>query len=51
MTDPEPLKTLLQAIAEADSASSMVAAVEKLAQTHLEAAVPHLITVLGYKRL
>jgi phycocyanobilin lyase subunit beta len=48
MTDPEPLKTLLQAIAEADSASSMVAAVEKLAQTHLEAAVPHLITVLGY---
>jgi phycocyanobilin lyase subunit beta len=48
MTDPDSLKTLLQAIAEADSSPRMVAAVENLAQARLEAAIPNLITVLGY---
>jgi phycocyanobilin lyase subunit beta len=48
MTDRDLLQTLLDAIAQADSAPRMVAAVEKLAQTRLAAAVPHLIAVLGY---
>jgi phycocyanobilin lyase beta subunit len=48
MTDPDLLKTLLQAIESADSSTRMVAAVEKLAQARLEAAVPNLIAVLGY---
>ena len=48
MTDPDLLKTLLGAIAEADSSARMVDAVEKLSEARLEAAVPNLITVLGY---
>jgi phycocyanobilin lyase subunit beta len=48
MTDPDLLKTLLAAIAEADSSPRMVEAVERLAQARLKAAVPNLITVLGY---
>lgn len=48
MTEPDLLKTLLQAITEADSSTRMVEAVEKLAQARLEAAIPNLITVLGY---
>jgi phycocyanobilin lyase subunit beta len=48
MSDPDTLKTLLAAIATADSAAKMTEAVENLAQVGLEAAVPHLITVLGY---
>ncbi|WP_309734468.1 HEAT repeat domain-containing protein [Chamaesiphon sp. OTE_75_metabat_556] len=48
MTEPDLLKILLQDIAEADSATRMVAAVERLAQAQLEAGVPHLITALGY---
>jgi phycocyanobilin lyase subunit beta len=48
MSDPDTLKTLLAAIATADSAAKMTEAVENLAQVSLEAAVPHLITVLGY---
>jgi phycocyanobilin lyase subunit beta len=48
MTDPDTLKILLAAIATADSAAKMTTAVENLAQARLEAAVPNLITVLGY---
>jgi phycocyanobilin lyase subunit beta len=48
MTDPDLLQILLCAIAEADSSTRMVDAVEKLAAARLEAAVPNLITVLGY---
>jgi phycocyanobilin lyase subunit beta len=48
MTDSDSLKTLLGAIAEADSSTRMTEAVEKLAQARLEAAVPNLIIVLGY---
>ncbi len=48
MTDSDSLKILLIAISEADSATKMVEAVEQLAQARLEAAVPNLITVLGY---
>ena len=48
MTDPDSLKILLDAIAQADSSNRMVAAVEQLAQARLVAAVPNLITVLGY---
>ena len=48
MTDPDLLKTLLQAIESADSSTRMVAAVESLAQARLEAAGPNLIAVLGY---
>jgi phycocyanobilin lyase subunit beta len=48
MTDPDLLKTLLGAIAAADSSTRMVEAVEKLSEARLEAAVPNLITVLGY---
>jgi phycocyanobilin lyase subunit beta len=48
MSDPDLLKTLLSAIAEAASSTQMVEAVEKLAEARLEAAVPNLITVLGY---
>jgi phycocyanobilin lyase subunit beta len=48
MTDPDSLKILLSAIAQADSATKMVEAVENLAQARLEAAIPNLITVLGY---
>ena len=48
MYNPDLLNTLLLAIAAADSAARMVEAVEKLAQAQLEAAVPNLITVLGY---
>jgi phycocyanobilin lyase subunit beta len=48
MTAPESIETLLRDIAEADSSTRMVEAVEKLAQARLEAAIPDLITVLGY---
>jgi phycocyanobilin lyase subunit beta len=48
MTEPDLLKILLQDVAEADSATRMVEAVERLAQAQLEAGVPHLITALGY---
>jgi phycocyanobilin lyase subunit beta len=48
MTDPDLLEILLRAIDEADSSTRMVAAVEKLAQAGLAAAVPNLIAVLGY---
>jgi phycocyanobilin lyase subunit beta len=48
MTDPDLLQSLLQAIAEADSATRMVEAVERLSEARLEIAIPHLITVLGY---
>ncbi|WP_310487864.1 HEAT repeat domain-containing protein [Chamaesiphon sp. VAR_69_metabat_338] len=48
MTEPDLLKILLQDIAEADSATRMVAAVERLAQAQLAAGIPHLITALGY---
>jgi phycocyanobilin lyase subunit beta len=48
MSDPDLLKTLLLAIAEAASSTQMIEAVEKLAEARLEAAVPNLITVLGY---
>jgi phycocyanobilin lyase subunit beta len=48
MSDPDLLKTLLGAIAEADSSTRMVEAVEKLSEARLAAAVPNLITVLGY---
>ncbi len=44
----ESIETLLLKIAEADSATRMVEAVEKLAQARLEAAIPQLITVLGF---
>jgi phycocyanobilin lyase subunit beta len=42
------LEILLRDIAEADSATRMVEAVERLSQARLEAAIPQLITVLGY---
>jgi phycocyanobilin lyase subunit beta len=42
------LEILLHDIAEADSATRMVEAVERLSQARLEAAIPQLITVLGY---
>jgi phycocyanobilin lyase subunit beta len=42
------LEILLRDIAEADSAIRMVEAVERLCQAQLEAAIPQLITVLGY---
>ncbi|NJO94538.1 MAG: HEAT repeat domain-containing protein, partial [Hydrococcus sp. RM1_1_31] len=42
------LEILLRDIAEADSAIRMVEAVERLCQARLEAAIPQLITVLGY---
>jgi phycocyanobilin lyase subunit beta len=48
MIAPDSIDTLLQAIAAADSSTRMVEAVEKLAEARLEAAIPHLITVLGY---
>jgi phycocyanobilin lyase subunit beta len=48
MTEPDLLKILLQDIAEADSATRMVEAVERLAQAQLAAGIPHLITALGY---
>lgn len=48
MTDPDTLKILLAAIATADSAAKMTEAVENLARARLSAAVPNLITVLGY---
>lgn len=48
MSDPDLLKILLLAIAEAASSTQMVEAVEKLAEANLEVAVPNLITVLGY---
>jgi phycocyanobilin lyase subunit beta len=48
MTDPESLKLLFLAIAEADSSNRMIEAVEKLAEVCSEAAVPQLIAVLGY---
>jgi phycocyanobilin lyase subunit beta len=48
MTEPELLKILLRDITEADSATRMVEAVERLAQARLEIGVPHLITALGY---
>jgi phycocyanobilin lyase subunit beta len=48
MSDPDLLKILLSAIAEAASSTQMIEAVEKLAEARLEAAVPNLITVLGY---
>jgi phycocyanobilin lyase subunit beta len=48
MTEPDSLTNLLLAIAEADSSTRMVEAVEKLAQARLEAAIPNLITILGY---
>jgi phycocyanobilin lyase subunit beta len=48
MTDPDLLKSLLLAIAEADSSPRMVTAVEQLSAARIEAAVPNLITVLGY---
>jgi phycocyanobilin lyase subunit beta len=48
MTDSDSFKILVAAIAAADSATKMTEAVENLAQTSLEAAIPHLITVLGY---
>ncbi len=48
MTKPDLFKILLQDIAEADSATRMVEAVERLAQARLETGVPHLITALGY---
>lgn len=48
MTASDSIETLLRDIAEADSSTRMVEAVERLAQTGLAAATPHLITVLGY---
>ena len=48
MTDPDSLKLLLDAIAQADSSARMVTAVEQLAEARLVAAVPNLIAVLGY---
>jgi phycocyanobilin lyase subunit beta len=42
------LEILLRDIAEADSATRLVEAVERLSQARLEAAIPQLITVLGY---
>lgn len=48
MTAPDSIETLLLAIAEADSSTRMVEAVEKLSEARLEAAIPNLITVLGY---
>lgn len=48
MTVPESLEILLRNITEADSSTRMVEAVERLAQARLAAAIPNLITVLGY---
>jgi phycocyanobilin lyase subunit beta len=48
MTAPDSLEILLRDIAEADSSTRMVEAVERLAEARLIAAIPHLITVLGY---
>ncbi len=48
MTVLNSLEILLRDIAEADSATRMVEAVERLSQARLEAAIPQLITVLGY---
>ena len=48
MAVPDSIETLLLGIAEADSATRMVEAVEKLAQARLVAAIPQLITVLGF---
>ncbi len=48
MTDPDSLKLLLDAIAQADSSARMITAVEQLAEARLVAAVPNLIAVLGY---
>lgn len=42
------LEILLRDIADADSATRMVEAVERLSQARLESAIPQLITVLGY---
>jgi phycocyanobilin lyase subunit beta len=44
----DSIETLLHAIAEADSSTRMVEAVERLAEARLEAAIPNLIAVLGY---
>lgn len=48
MTEPDLLKILLQEIAEADSSTRMVAAVEGLAQAQIADGIPHLIAALGY---
>ncbi len=48
MTAPDSLEILLRDITEADSSTRMVEAVERLSQARLEAAIPNLITVLGY---
>ena len=48
MTAPDSLEILLRDIAEADSSTRMVEAVERLSHAQLEAAIPNLITVLGY---
>jgi phycocyanobilin lyase subunit beta len=48
MAAPDSIETLLHAIAEADSSTRMVEAVERLAEARLEAAIPNLIAVLGY---
>jgi phycocyanobilin lyase subunit beta len=48
MTAPDSLEILLRDIAEADSSTRMVEAVERLAEARLANAIPHLITVLGY---
>ncbi len=48
MAAPDSIDNLVRDIAEADSATRMVEAVEKLAQTGLAAATTQLIAVLGY---
>ncbi len=48
MSASDSLEILLQGIVDADSAPRMVESVEKLAAARLEAAIPHLIAVLGY---
>ncbi len=48
MVAPDSIDSLLQDIAEADSSTRMVEAVERLSAARLEAATPHLIAVLGY---
>ena len=45
---PDSIDTLLRGIEAADSSTRMVEAVEKLAQARIEAAIPQLITVLGF---
>lgn len=48
VTKPADAVQMIQAVEQADSPARLVAAVKALAESHLEAGIPTLITVLGY---